>query len=283
MNNGIYKIIGHKIFKTKYKTMGLLYEDLSYVVRGLIYEVHNEMGVGYDEEIYQLALEKKLRTNNISFRSQAIRYVEHRGKRVHKFVSDLIIEDKIILELKCVETRFHPEHVIQLLSYLKCWKKKVGFLVNFGLPKADIKRYAFTEKEKNIIEDYEYIRDLVNPNIRQSLMELRNVLLSIFEMHGLSYRAIVYEKILHEELSFREMKFTPKPIIPVKNGEQFLKKYKIKWPIINNQFLCGITSFREDVQLDIFKVQTYLKALDLPIGLLVHFGKKQLEIYGVRP
>ncbi|MFK7984106.1 MAG: GxxExxY protein [Saprospiraceae bacterium] len=263
--------------------MGLLYEELSYILRGYIYDVHNEVGVGFDEEIYQLALEQKLRENNISFRSQEIRYVEHKGKRVHKFVLDLIIEDKIILELKCIETNFHPEHVIQLLSYLKCWKKRVGFLVNFGLPKAEIKRYAFTEKEKKIVENYDYIRDLITPNIRPPLMKLRDILLTIFEIHGVGYRALVYEKILLEELSIRQMKFTAKPIIPVKNGTQLLKEYEIKWPLINNQFICGVTAFRESTSLDIIKVKTYLKSLNLPLGLMVHFGKKQLEIYGVSP
>lgn len=263
--------------------MGLLYEDLSYVVRGWIYEVHNEIGVGYNEEIYQLALEEKLRQNNISFRSQTIRYVKYKEKRIHKFVSDLIIEDKIILELKCIETNFHPEHVVQLISYLKCWKKDLGFLVNFGLPKAEIKRYAFTEKERKIVEDYGYIRDLITPSIRQPLMALRNVLLSIFETHGVGYRAVVYEKMLLKALSLRGMKFIPKPIIPVKSGTQFLKEYEIKWPVVNNQFLCAIISFKESTKLDIIKVQTYLKALNLPLGLLVHFGKKQLGIYGVRP
>lgn len=98
--------------------MGLLYEELSCVVRGCIYDVHNELGTRFDEESYQLALELKLKEKNIPFRSQEIQYVEHRGKQIHNFILDLIIDDKIILELKSIETRFHPKHIFQLLSYL---------------------------------------------------------------------------------------------------------------------------------------------------------------------
>jgi len=263
--------------------MRLLYEELSYIVLGCIYEVHNEVGVGFNEEIYQLALEKKFLEKNISFRSQEAKYVKHNEKRIHKFVLDLIVEDKLILELKCIETNFHPENMVQTISYLKCWKKQLGFLVNFGLPKVFFKRVPFTEKEKKVVEDYDYVKNLIIPDIRQDLMKLRDVLLTIYEIHGVGYRASVYEKILIEELALREMKFTPKPVVPVKSGAQLLKEYEIKWPIVNDQFLCGITAFREHIKLDIIKVQTYLKALNLPLGLLVHFGKKQLEIYGVRP
>ncbi len=125
--------------------MGLLYEELSYIVRGCIYEVHSEIGTGFDEESYQLALEQKLRERNISYRSQEIGYVNHRGEKVHKFILDLIIDDKIILELKAIETGFPPKHNFQILSYLKCWKKQLGFLVNFGLPSVSIKRNPFRE------------------------------------------------------------------------------------------------------------------------------------------
>ncbi|MEM6318434.1 MAG: GxxExxY protein [Bacteroidota bacterium] len=124
--------------------MRLLYEELTFVVRGYIYEVSNELGVGYDEHSYQLALEEKLRENNIPFKSQVHGYVCHKGVKAQEFIADLIVDDVIILELKNIETGFHPNHVFQLLSYLKHWKKQLGLLVNFGLPKAKIQRVPFT-------------------------------------------------------------------------------------------------------------------------------------------
>jgi len=261
--------------------MGLLYEKLSYEVMGLIYEVHNELGVGYDEESYQVALEKKLRVNNIPFRSQEARYVEHREERVHKFILDLIIDDKIILELKCLETNFHPKHVFQILSYLKCWKKQLGILVNFGLPSIAYNRYPFTEKENRLVEDYSYIKELITASNRQPLKDLRTFLLDIFEAHGLGYGAKVYKKLLIKELDFNKVEYVERAIIPVKLENQLIKNYEIKWSIINNQFLCGIVAFKEHTKLDILKMSNYLKALNLKIGLLVHFGKKTLEIHGV--
>lgn len=263
--------------------MALLYEELTYAIRGCIYDVHNGLGTGFDEESYQLALEQRLTQSNIPFRSQEIGYVEHRGKRVHKFVLDLIVDDVVILELKTIQTNFHPANIFQTLSYLKCWKKELGLLVNFGLPKAAIKRILNTEKEETVLEDYAYIKAIITPITRKPLKELRASLLTIFETHGLGYEVAIYEALLLQELAFRKIKFTPQTIIPVKYEGQFVKNYEIQWPIIDNQFLCGIAVRKEDIKLDIIKIQTYLKALQLPIGLLAHFGKEKLEIYGIVP
>ncbi len=163
-----------------------------------------------------MALEKRLRERNIPFRSQEKRYVEHRGERVHKFILDLIIDDTIILELKCIETNFHPKNILQLLPYLKYWKKQLGFLVNFGLPKVAIERFPYTEKEYEVIEAYDYIKDLITPDIRQPLRAVRNILLNIVETHGIGYSASVYRSIFFKELSFNHIQFMPETIVPVK-------------------------------------------------------------------
>lgn len=261
--------------------MGLLYEELSYVIRGCIYAVHNELGTGFDEESYQLALEEKLSRRNIPFRSQDEGYVMHRGEKVKKFVIDLIIDDKIILELKAIETGFHPLHTFQIITYLKCWKKQLGFLVNFGLPSAAFKRNLFTEKNGKLVEDYTYIKDLIKPTTRKPLTDLRTVLLNIFEMHGLGYGEKVYREILLKELAFNKIEYREKAIVPVKIKNKVLKNQEIKWPIINNQFLCGVAVLKENIKLDILKMRNYLKAMNLEIGLLAHFGKDTLEIHGV--
>lgn len=208
--------------------MGLLYEELSYIVLGCIYEVHTELEAGFDEESYQLALALKLKENDIPFRSQDIRYVEHRGERFHKFVLDLIIDDKIILELKATENKFHPQHTFQILSYLKCWKKHLGILVNFGLPSVAFKRVPFTEKDGILVEDYTYIKDLITPTIRPSLKDLRAALLNIFQTHGLGYGEQVYKKTLQKELNYKKVKYEEYAIVPVKLKKQFVKNCEVK-------------------------------------------------------
>jgi len=261
--------------------MGLLYEDLSYVVRSCIYKVHTELGTGFNEESYQLALEEKLRERNIPFRSQEERYVKHRGEKVKKFVLDLIVDDKIILELKAIEAGFHPLHTFQIISYLKCWKKQLGFLVNFGLPSVAIKRNLFTEKTVELVEDYSYIKNLITPALRQPLTNLRTTLLNILEIHGVGYGEKVYRTLLLKELTFNKIEYVEQAIVPVRLRNKVIRNQEIKWPIINNQFICGTAVLKDNIKLDILKMSNYLKAMNLEIGLLAHFGKDTLEIHGI--
>lgn len=165
--------------------MGLLHEKLTYALRGCFYDIHNELGVGYDEESYHLALEERLKKEHISFQSKVVKYVEHRGKKVHKFVADLIIENKVILELKSLQTNFHPTNYLQILSYLRCWRKDLGLLVNFGTSSVKVERIPFTEKKATFIEDYSELRKVINLDNRTYLKILRDSILAVFEVHGL--------------------------------------------------------------------------------------------------
>ena len=74
--------------------MILLHKQLAYELNGCFYHVQNEVGLGFDEETYHFTLEEYLQQKNISFKSKVTSYLEHRGKRVHKFIADLIIEEE---------------------------------------------------------------------------------------------------------------------------------------------------------------------------------------------
>lgn len=178
--------------------MGMLFEELTYLIRGCIFDVHNTLGTGYDEESYHLALEKRLIEENIPFQSKVTKYIANRGKKIHKFEADLIIDNKVILELKSIQNNFHDAHYQQILSYLKCWRLEIGFLVNFGLPKVNLKRIIYTPKLPELIEDYNYIKEAINPTNKLQLKLTRNAILSIFNTHGVGYEASIYKKLLIE-------------------------------------------------------------------------------------
>lgn len=117
----------------------LIFEDLTYKIRGCIFNVYNSLGFGHKENVYQKALELELQNNGISYESQKILNVYYKERKVGVYVPDLIIEQKIILEIKATEfdiKRFET----QLLNYIKGTNYKLGLLVNFGKEKLSIKR-----------------------------------------------------------------------------------------------------------------------------------------------
>ena len=118
----------------------LIYEDETYAIRGAIYEVYKSLGTGFLEEVYQNALEEELSLRHIPFVAKKALNVRYKGRDCGLYEPDFICFDKIIVELKAVET-LHEKHSAQLMNYLKATNFKLGLLVNFcAYPKVDIRR-----------------------------------------------------------------------------------------------------------------------------------------------
>jgi GxxExxY protein len=111
------------------------------------FEVHNDMGNGYTEDIYQEALESELTGRKMPFQPQAELTIHYKGKPLkRKFRPDLLVFSDLVIELKAASA-LTPEHEAQLLNYLKATGKPVGYLVNFGCrEKLEWKRFARTRK-----------------------------------------------------------------------------------------------------------------------------------------
>ena len=112
-----------------------------YALIGACFEVYNEMGNGFLEDVYQESLELELTERGIPFIAQPKLPVFYKGRQLRKqYEADLLVLDKIIVELKAVKSLL-PEHEAQLLNYLKATGRRVGYLVNFGAhPKLDWRR-----------------------------------------------------------------------------------------------------------------------------------------------
>ena len=118
----------------------LIYEKETYALRGAIFEVYKTLGDGYLEEVYQNALEEELKLRGVPFVAKKQLHIMYKGRDCGLYEPDFICSDKIIVELKAVET-LHPKHSAQLMNYLRATGHKLGLLVNFcSYPKVDIRR-----------------------------------------------------------------------------------------------------------------------------------------------
>ena len=127
----------------------LIYADITYLVRKAIFAVYNTLGFGHKESVYQKALEVELTDLKVPFETQKKLPVKFKDKFVGSYQPDLIIDGKVIVELKSLS--FIPEQLdAQLLQYLKITGFKLGLLVNFGSSKLFIKRLIMTNPRKSI-------------------------------------------------------------------------------------------------------------------------------------
>jgi len=106
--------------------------EISYKIRGAIFKVYNELGPGLLESVYEHALCYQLRKDGLSVKSQVKIDVYYDGKLLPvDYRLDILVEDKVIVELKSVDA-FQPVHHKQLLTYLKLMNLHLGLLVNFN-------------------------------------------------------------------------------------------------------------------------------------------------------
>ncbi len=107
-----------------------LYKELSYKIIGAAMEVHRVLGPGFLEDIYQAAMERELALQHIEFVPQQRILVDYKGADIAEFFLDLVVEGKIVVELKSLSA-LAKIHESQLLSYLHASKLRVGLLLNF--------------------------------------------------------------------------------------------------------------------------------------------------------
>jgi len=122
----------------------LLYPKLTYRLRGVLYDIYNKLGPGYKEKVYCEALRKKLMEEKIPFEEEVAAPVYLDKKLVGRHKVDLVVDKKIIIEVKAV-LEIHPQFKSQLVSYLRATGLKLGFLVNFGSRPLDIVTFRNTK------------------------------------------------------------------------------------------------------------------------------------------
>lgn len=121
------------------------YESVTHKVIKAYYAVYNELGTGFLESVYENAMLYVLKNDlELHVKRQSSIQVNFRGIAVGNFVADLIVEEKVIVELKAV-SNIIPEHKAQIINYLKATNIEVGLLMNFG-HKPEFKRYIFDKK-----------------------------------------------------------------------------------------------------------------------------------------
>ena len=116
-----------------------LYAELTEAILGSCFDVMNELGTGFLESEYKNALFIAIKEKGLKIEVEKRFEVIFRNRKIGLYVADLIVEEKVIIELKCCES-LHGEHQAQLINYLKVSGILVGLLVNFGGDSLEWKR-----------------------------------------------------------------------------------------------------------------------------------------------
>ena len=133
----------------------LLHSEITGKIIKAFYKVYNTLGVGFLEKVYERALFTELKEMGLRVQAQQPIIVYYNGQNVGDYFADLIVENKVILEIKTAFT-IDKTHEAQLLNYLKATELEVGLILNFG-EKAEYRRKVFSNQRKDLI------KNLLNP------------------------------------------------------------------------------------------------------------------------
>ncbi len=265
---------------------GLRHEAFTRELRGAIFKVRNELGGGWSEEIYHQALVALLNERQIPTKSKPRRSIVYRGAELHTFEPDIIVWDKIILELKVLpyQKDFANMHYAQIIHYLKFFENDLGLLVNFAAPRVKIKRVLWDALPIDFSESYDHIRPYLTARDKKCLRLIRQMILTLAEQIGLGYPEKIYREMLAIEAAHNHIDCVCNVDLQAKWNGKIIGRQGINQILLQNDYLVHIRSMLDSpTAYDFISTKTYLKNLGLRLGLVINFGKKQLQIFGVTP
>ena len=124
---------------SEHKKDKIIHKELSYEIVNSAFFVHNKLGAGFLEKVYENALCIVLKKKSLKYLQQAPIRIHFEGQVVGEYFADIVIESKVIIELKTVD-EISNQHRSQLMNYLKASGFKLGILLNFAKPKLQWER-----------------------------------------------------------------------------------------------------------------------------------------------
>jgi GxxExxY protein len=133
-----------RIFEVNMADFEIVEKELSYAIMQAVYEVHNQLGPGFGESIYEEATSRELLTRAMELERQKRIVVFYKGQPIGEHILDLVVNKRVILELKAVAeiSRIHEQ---QALSYLKATGLSLAIVINFGAERVQFSRVVNTK------------------------------------------------------------------------------------------------------------------------------------------
>ena len=262
----------------------LLYPDLSYEVIGCAMEVHRELGPGQVEAFYHQALRKDLEARGFSCESKLRGRLIHRGMRADSFEADLLVEDKLFLELKAMLGGFIADNYTQLICYLHFWNKALGLLLNFGQESLVQERVPYTRRPVDVhghgIDSYFSGLATQNRNLAARLVD---AITRINEKYGTAYRDTTYLGLLRAELLAEDIPCELNPLAPLHYANMNLGMGQLPCLLVDQRCMLRVHALYDHLPTTHHAVaRAYTRHLEVPFGLIVNFGRTACDIFPVR-
>ena len=251
-----------------------MYEDLTYTINGCLFTVYNTLGNIWAEEIYEKAVQTEAQSQGLKVERQKEYEVFYFEERVGYYRLDLLIDDKVIVELKAVP-KIIPLHQAQLISYLKGYDKQVGILANFGGTSVQLQTFPNRLEQKNPLKDhfdYDRIKLKEKEKIKDLLLIANRVLITL----GSGYFAQIYRRALFYELRMAGVSFGVIKEVTASYHDEVLGSRDVNFFRLDD-LLLSVVAVKKLDQLTLLKFRNYIKHLECKRGLIFNFNSTILD------
>jgi GxxExxY protein len=255
----------------------IIYPELSYVVQGIYMDVYRDLQPGLREELYEEAMTRDLERERLSPDRQKPFPVFYKDTQVGLYYPDLIVADKILLELKA-QPELTPLHVAQVISYLKVTGYKLGILMNFGGDWFDYQRIPNYVSDKVSIAPPEVpLRHDDGWLCPQLIHDLVGALYEVHRILGPGFLHQVYRRATWAELQLRRLPVASVKRIEVTYRGELIGHQECRLLVVDDKVLIAAVALGSINEAERRKFKMYLKRLGLQIGLLANFHDVSLQ------
>ena len=254
----------------------LLYEDLTYQIRGAYYDIYNAHGHDYPEDFYERMMTMDMQAKGLVCDNQVEYPVLYEGVLVGKQILDAVANKLVILEYK-VAPQILPIHRAQLISYMKVSGLQVGLLMNFGGPAPDIVRLL------NTMKGWEVVRDLDEQSVRRDLLypdltlQIMRGLQAIYNVLGPGFVLRVYANACRVEFRKRELNLARKRRLDIQHRGQPIGQLAFQHFIVDEKVVVAPVCLGEISDSEKNKVRTIMRRHGLKLGLIANFQDTSLR------
>lgn len=261
--------------------MGLIYQEQTQLLIGALFDVHNEVGLGRDEEDYHRALVIWLEETGVPYCSKPSYELTLNDEIVHTFIPDIVAWDIITLELKSVPRSLREREFVQIHDYLKIRNDQLGLLANMGLNRVCPHRIVRSYNSYEKIVDVEYWSDLY-PHCRDIAYTTLTAINEIYEEHRTGYGAEVTGKLIRKAIKQEGLDYVERPMIESAFRGRCVGKSALDCMIVRNDLLLVYSALFENNEFNVRRGLSFMSALGVSAGIAVNFGKTHLQIKGLR-
>jgi len=259
----------------------LIHKELTYTVRGLLFDVYNKLGPKLPEQFYQKAITHGLTERGITCEPEKQFEVIYRNQSAGKYYIDHWIENgKLILELK-VAPKIMPIHRAQTISYLKLSNADLAIIANFGTTSLQDQRLPNFIREPTVKSvDFQWEQPPLAKNLLYS--ELTNIILkALHRVHftlGPAFIHRVYRRASMIELQYQNIGYEYLKQLPIYYNNHYLGEQNAQMIKIENKVLLSVFAAAAINKLMVKVMKARMKHLGMKVGLLANFHGEQLEV-----